>query len=506
LFDEPLPGPADPQRPARFAAVGVPTRDRPECLRRCLLGHLESARRHGRDNDFVVVDDAGTDSARAATRELLRELAGHWGANVFYAGPRERAGFAEALARRAGLPEGPVRFALLNDGGWPVATGASRNALLLHAAGDLLLQVDDDTLCLIAPAPLTLPSPPAGGEGRVRGARAGLAFSPRPDPTEFWFPDGDGPVLPPDTPAGADLLAVHEELLGKTVPGPQGGPVLATAAGVAGDSGMGTAAYFLLLDGASRARLLRSPEGYRAALTGRRLLRAATQATVCRPGVCMALNLGLDNRRLLPPFLPAMRNQDGVFAALLRACFPDALFGFLPWTVLHEPPSPRPSLADGLRESVMGVRTGQALQVLIGALAPGLAGPGAAERLRTLGARLEELGSTAAAAFAECLNAVLRAQMSGLAVRLEGLLHQHGGQPAYWADDMCCLLSALREALPQSGWAAPTDLRAAFDTARAGELFRQLVRQFGQLLRVWPDLCQAALDLRARGTRLAVPA
>jgi hypothetical protein len=305
---------------------------------------------------------------------------------------------------------------------------------------------------------------------------------------------------------GADLLAVHEGLLGTTVPGPNGGPVLATAAGVAGDSGMGTAVYFLLLDGASRDRLVRSPEVYRAALTGRRLLRAVSQATVCRPGYCMALNLGLDNRRLLPPFLPVMRNQDGVFAALLRACFPDSLFGFLLWTVVHEPPTPRPSLADGMRESVTGLRTGQALQVLIGALAPGLAGPDAGQRLRALGARLEDLGSAAPADFEAGMNALLRAQMSGLAARLEGLLGEYGGQPPFWAEDVGRLLAALREALPQPDWAAPTDLRAAFSAGRARELFRCLVRQFGELLRVWPDLVEAARDLRAYGNRPAVPA
>lgn len=480
-----------PAGSARFAAIGVPTRDRPDSLRRCLVNHLESGRRHGRDTDFVIVDDSGGAAARAANRELLRELGRQSGAAFFYAGPRERADFATALVRQAGLPEGPVRFALLNEGGWPVATGASRNTLLMHAAGDLLLQVDDDTVCHLAPAP---------------GARPGLAFSPRPDPTEFWFPDGDGPVLPPEPLPGVDLLAAHEELLGARVPGPQGGPVLATAAGVAGDSGMGTAVYFLLLDGASRARLVRSAEAYRAGLSGRRILRAVTQATVCRPGFCMALNLGLDNRTLLPPFLPVLRNQDGVFAALLRACFPDALFGFLPWTILHEPPVPRPSLADSMPESVTGVRTGQALQVLIAALAPALTGADNTQRLRQLGALLEGVGSAAASDFERQMNALLRAQMAGLGSRLEWLLREFGSEPAYWAVDVRGLLAALREALPQSDWSAPTDLRSAFAAGQAPEVFRRLVRQFGELLRVWPDLVEAARDLRARGRRPAVPA
>ena len=251
---------------------------------------------------------------------------------------------------RLGLPELIARFGLLNPEGFPITTGGSRNALLLHTAGELLLQVDDDTICRMTRPP---------------EFRPGLAFSSRHDPTEFWFPGSEG-----SAPADADLLALHETLLGRcaadwaaapdtdlTQARPEclrkldRGRVLVTAAGVAGHSGMGSSLYFLSLDGSSCARLLSSVDAYRRALTHHQVVRTATRTTVCDGAYCMALNLGLDNRRMLPPFLPVQCNQDGVFAAVLRACRDDGLFGFLPGAVLHSPPDSRPLPDDDLWRS-----------------------------------------------------------------------------------------------------------------------------------------------------------
>jgi hypothetical protein len=135
-----------------------------------------------------------------ANRQVLRSLRERSGAEVFYAGPGEKADFAAALARETGAPDEVVRFALANDEGCPIATGASRNTLLLFAAGAALLTVDDDTLGRLVPVP---------------GARDGLALSSRPDPTEFWFP-AEGAPDPGHVPGVADdFLSWHERLLGK---------------------------------------------------------------------------------------------------------------------------------------------------------------------------------------------------------------------------------------------------------------------------------------------------
>ncbi len=491
--------------PPRIAVVGVPTRERPASLRRCLLSFIEHGRRHGRAPDFVVVDDSDEPAAREANQQVLRSLRADTGAAVLYAGPDERARFADVIVRHAGLPPEAVRFALLNDERYPVATGAGRNALLLHAAGDVLLQADDDTVCRPAATP---------------NARDGLAFSSRYDPTEFWLPEEGEPL-----PAGdVDFLGAHERLLGQSpgacaagaasgltldradagffrkleVPGAR---VLVTAAGVAGDSGMGSPAYLLSLDGDSRARLLRSEAVYRRALDSRQLVRAVTRETVCDGAVCMALNLGLDNRDLLPPFLPVQRNQDGVFGAVLRACFA-GFFGFLPRLVRHDPPAPRRPGAEETWRAAARVHSGQIMQALVQALAPGRAD--GAKGLQALGQSLAEWGAAPRADFEEFVRLQLWGQRGRQALLLDAQLRQTGGRPEYWAEDARRLLAMLRAALPAEDYVVPYDLADAFGADAARPRMQRLAHQFGELLSLWPEVVGAARELRKRGRRPAV--
>jgi hypothetical protein len=485
------------------ATLGIPTKDRPESLHRCLAGHLDDGRRRGRRHDYVIVDDSAASAVRARHREMLRALGDRYGAAIGYAGPEERAGFAAALVRRAGLPPEAVQFALLNPEGCPVATGASRNALLLHTAGDLLVQVDDDTLCELAAPP---------------GARPGLALSSRHDPTQFWF-FGPGEALPCGGPDQVDLLAVHEQLLGKrpaecaaSVDVGQataalqsklasgGGRVVVTAAGVVGDSGMGSSTYLLTLDGDSRSRLLRSEGDYRHALAGHRVLRAVPRTTLCERAFCVAMNLGLDNRDLLPPFLPVQRNQDGVFAALVGACLGGGWFGFLPWALRHEPPAAARAAGRGVMPRV---GTGHLLQVLVRAVAPGPAGPDAAKNLHAVGRALAEWGGLSPAAFQSLVRSHLGEQLQRQAALLADRLRQFGGLPEFWAQDARQVLAHMHDALAGESYATPWDLAEAFGPARAGAMAQRLVLRTGQMLQNWPALVEAARDLRRTGIRLA---
>ncbi len=461
-----------------IALIGVPTRNRPSQLRTCLLSHAENARRHGRSPQFVVVDDSEDETTRAANREVLHEVNALHGVPLSWAGPQERGRFCESLARQAGVATEVVAFALLNPERCPIATGASRNALLLHAVGDLLLQVDDDTCCRLVSGP-------------QRGG--GLCFSSRFDPTEFWFLPEESPGAEP---AGeeVDLLGLHEELLGRE-------NVTVTAAGVIGDSGMGSSLYLLGLDGPARQRLLRSERDYRFALRGHQVLRAVTRATVCARAVCMAMNLGLDNRRLLPPFLPVQRSQDGVFAALVRACLPGALFGFLPWAVWHRSPLRRDFTTIDLVGSAARVSCGQVVQALVAA-AP-QPGRTPADSLRAVGRTLAGWGALPLAEFEELVKLHAGGQRARLAARLEGQLQRHDGQPGYWADDVRRVLGAMQEGLLDERFTVPVDLEQALGYDSARQAMPRLLRRLGALLLAWPDLVEAARALRRRGERLA---
>jgi hypothetical protein len=478
-------------------------------LEACLLSHLESGRRHGRECVYVVIDDSDAPATREANLQVLRALRGRYGSDIAYADSEAKARFSEVLAREAGLPEETVRFALVNDEGCSIATGGSRNALLLHAAGETLLQVDDDTLCRVVPTP---------------GARPGLAFSSRPDPTDFWFfPEAD-PEPAADHFVEENLVALHEQLLGKRLgdcfptkgdtppdqansgllrrPEVDGGRVLATAAGVVGDSGMGSSLHLLTLEGESRARLLASERDYRHAVARRRVLRAVTQATISDGAFCMGLNLGLDNRELLPPFLPVQRNQDGVFAVVLRCCFRDGFFGFLPRAILHRPPSPRGGKTGVSWAEAVRPQTGHLFQVLVGAAASRSAVVDAGKKLVDLGRALADVAAVPAHC-EEVTRSLLSRALGGWADRLDARVRATGGLPAYWAEDARQAVTAARTALQGPDLGVPWDLRAAFGVGRARELAPRLVGRFGRLLQAWPAMVEAARTLRARGVRLA---
>ncbi|HVS39390.1 MAG TPA: hypothetical protein VMS17_27785 [Gemmataceae bacterium] len=192
---------------------------------------------------------------------------------------------------------------------------------------------------------------------------------------------------------GADVSKARPGLLAKLE---RGGRVLVAAAGIAGHSGMSSSLYFLSLEAASRTRLLRSEETYRRALPHHQVLRTATRPTLCDGAFCMALNVGLDNRRPLPPFLPVQRNQDGVFGALVRVCRGDGFFGFLPGAVPHIPPAPRPLSPDDLWRDAAALRAGQIVLGLIRSIA-------APTGQTAVGRALAEWGALPAADFDELL-------------------------------------------------------------------------------------------------------
>src|SRR6185503_7894215 len=81
-----------------------------------------------------------------------------------------------------------------------------------------------------------------------------------------------------------DVLRCHEALLGSEVAGvgdgAASGRVAITLHGLVGDSGMSSPRYYLSLAGASRERLVASPNAYRSAFQSREVLRTVRRPTL----------------------------------------------------------------------------------------------------------------------------------------------------------------------------------------------------------------------------------
>jgi hypothetical protein len=500
--------------PGAIPSIAIPTCSRPDALERALTSYVENCKHYGRVASFVVMDDSRSPGDAGRNRQLLTTLKRRYGMELLYAGREERVRFVETLVRSSGLPSEVVHFALLGmeDGG--ISTGACRNALLVQTAGDLCLQVDDDSVCRLAAPPETRP---------------GLALTSSQDPTEFWFfPDSDA-ALRSVTFVEKDFLGLHEQLLGKDLAGclasiddagafdvdhlevqhdpvlrSRRGRVLMTSAGMVGDSGMGSAVY-LFMQPNSHMRVTRSEAGYLAAVTSRQILRAVTRTTISPEAMTMSFNLGLDNRALLPPFLPVQRNSDGVFNVLLRRCFHHAFAGLVPWSLLHAPPESRSQPLDQLWKELAGVAFGDIVIQLIYSFPESLDGLDEKTCLRRVGRHLADLGSSPLADFEEYLR-IRFWQGAGLRLlQIQRSLEDPGMKAHFLTKYRQKYWEIVREALPKKEYIVPQDLLSRYAAEEARRLSQRLVCRFGELLQVWPDIVEAAKNLRARGISVAKP-
>lgn len=518
--------PQGDEPPCRISSVAVPTRNRLESLRRALTSYIENCRQYGRINDFVVVDSSEASCVRSATRGMLRSLKAKYGPAIFYAGREEVSRFAQQLIRSGGFPAATVNFCLLGTEGLPMRSelvgglsdfGANRNAILLHSVGDLVLSVDDDTLCRVV---------------RVPKSGDGLTFSSKPDPSEFWFFPSREVALRSVSFADQDALALHERLLGKRLGtcisalragsgpdlgqaspsfvrrlGSEVGGVAVTCAGIVGDSGISSPLGYLLLDGSSWQRLTRSEEEYGTALTERQVLRGVTETTISDSALCMGGCLGLDNRALLPPFMPVQRSEDAIFGRTLRMCFREGYLGFVPWCALHDPPVRRVFSYDDMWRHAGRARTADMLLLLVSSFSQPLGHSSDVERLRALGTHLSDLGSADPGEFGELVRAGLWRQVSRRLSALQSRLSAPAEErkARFWADDVRKYMEAARAGSVANQFAVPCDIPSGADAPGARAVFQELVLAFGQLVREWPDLVQVAKELRARGERLALP-
>ena len=477
------------ERADAVTAVGIVTRGRAESLCACVESYLRNCQHHGRTPEFIVTDDSPDGDPSDRTRSALQRL--RHDASISYAGRAERIRFAEVLARESAVPIDVIRFGLIGDDRCALTTGANRNCLLLDTLDTLVLSVDDDTRCRLAAAP-EAEAPPASFAGY--------------DPTEFWFFADRRSALDSVAFVDADILACHEAMLGSPVPDESGAGVAITLHGVVGDSGMGSPRYYLGLQGASRERLVASPDAYRSAFRSREIVRAVRRPTYAESPFCMTTCYGFDNRFILPPFFPVQRNSDGIFGLVLHRCVGECRIGFLPSVVVHEPEPARVFEPDEMLSETASIRTAD---VVIACLLAHEGGSGqltAAARLVWLGRFFQELGALTLADFEARVRSFQQFRTMAFVTTLETQLRTHDSTPRFWAEDVRRIIERLRKATGADEFIVPRDLQGGRGAGDARRLIQELTGRFGELLEAWPTIVDAARRLRAQDRRLTTPA
>lgn len=497
---------ADADTAPTLDRVAVITSDRPTSLATCLRSYRE---RYGADIELIVFDDSADAAARAENRRVAAKAAA--GGRILYAGEDEKRQLVTELAARSGVEPDVVRAAVTDFDGCTYHCGANRNAVLLDVAGGAVLLVDDDTTARAS-------HPANAGDG--------LRLSSRYDPWSVHLFARVEDALDAADWRDTDLLAWHRRFLGRSPAACAFGPVasgeplpldangvaldlneadtalitafsrgrgrvVATSAGVAGDSGMGLPFYFLWLQGAARERLLEDYESLRAT---RAVHRGADIATISNTQLFMAPHVAFDVRATIPPFPPVLRNSDGVFAELLKTCVPESYIAFLPWLVEHAPPEPRAADFDQLLRSFAGARASDIIRDLARVYEPAPRVVDPTMRLRAFGRYLIALGAMPPADF----DALVRYQiMAVVGRRIEGMrraIDQNSGEPERWAEDCAAMMTEGLRALTEDSLVV-ADIPGDTPDERHRR-FQRLLYRFGRVIDAWPTLLEAAIDLR----------
>ncbi|MGH7730613.1 MAG: hypothetical protein ACRENJ_05105, partial [Candidatus Eiseniibacteriota bacterium] len=287
--------------------------------------------------------------------------------------------------------------------------------------------------------------------------------------------------------ADHDVLALHESLLGHDV------PALLAAFAERGAPEVDLASPALL------RRLIRGHGRVTITLNGGVLC-----ATIAEGGDCSSPSLGLDTRQLLPPFFPVERGAGLVFGTVLARCWPDALLGWLPFSLVPAPAEPPRFDRDGLLADAAGVPLAQVMDLVL-RLGDLPLYADAASRLRALGGTLQTLAALPPRDFDDVLRVEVSRHAAHRLAALEALLDTERARHGSWAEDLRAGLVALRASLVDGAIAVPTDLRAGRTAGEASDLVRRLVREFGRLLEAWPTIVEGASRLRAREERLSRP-
>lgn len=474
--------PPHPQAsPVRLERVVVMAAQRPLLVQRLVDQLLLMADTFDRRFELVLADDSRLPEDQQRHQALLRA---HPRVQMRYLGRPQR----QAFTARLDLDPQVLQFALEGALGLPYTLGTSHNATLLESVDQPFLSLDDDVTGRVASV------------SEAEQVRASSA----PDPTLLsLFPTREAAVGAV-TLQTVDLLGLHEGYLGRSVHSlslepPPGGllprllrfpsQVAVSSLGLVGDSGMGTSAYFLGLEGSARESLI---SNYSALKSTRAVLRAVRQPTLSDAPWLMTPCVGFDFRTLLPPFVPVQRNSDGVFALTLRTVRLDGLLAHLPQVIEHQPEPRQQTLHLGAWK---GLYSYDLLMLAIRSVAFGAGTVTPEQRILALGRGLEDLAALPAAE----LDAVLRARRTQEVVGQLGfwerLLRQYDGPPE-WTQDVQTLRQSLLESLEQQSSLVPRDLPGQ-------PALVALLGGYGRLLTQWTALLDATRSLRRQGLRLS---
>lgn len=482
--------------PRKIECVAIATRNRPEMLRRLLDELDENLAEFGRKPQITVLDDSDEESSQRVNAEVIGRFKSRSGAKLLYIDQTKRKRLVEQLTQSAGLLDRTAAFALHRHPSFPFSTGAAQNALLLASAGRCMLFLDDDIRCRTTPIP--------GCSNQIAVGDAHI---------ESWFFESEREIEQCPF-IQEDLLGLHERLLNfesadwasnlATTPGANTNElfrrlksgeasVVISQMGILGDTGVDSPLPSYISGPETWARLVRSVNLYNSAIKNRLILRGAKCFFVTHAVHSQTHCLAVDNQKVVPPFLPIMRGQDGLFGLLVSKCIPNSLFGVVPRAILHSPQRAREFAPKAAIASSSRVQLSEAIMALVSTYSfiPGVT---ASQRMGSLGRMLRELRDARDEELYERINSAIEPLFIRVLHVVQSRLDRADDR-AFWKNDLLDIRDAALRRLDSRDDLIPVDLEAIQGTVRDGIGLREIVSAFAELLECWQALVEASMKL-----------
>jgi hypothetical protein len=316
-------------------------------------------------------------------------------------------------------------------------------------------------------------------------------------------------------PVEGDALAVHGDvlglslgdLIGRSGGGVDYGPACAhmvsalngaterhvrvTFAGVAGDAARYCSHGLLFRSGVVRQQLWESESRLALALSSREVTVVAPRLVVTHDPACLGYCMAIDNSSLVPPFMPAGRNEDGVWGATLAFMDPRALYAHLPWGVWHD--SHRPPRYERAMPSARESRVSDFLIFVITRVAPATFATSSAQRLRHLGRLFRDVTTLPLADFRALVAEAKLGAASQALTHIEATAADPAC-PTHWRKAIDAYRNAFRESVVRPDFFLPIEF--ASDSLDEGfARMQRFIGQFGELLTWWPEIWEAARSM-----------
>ena len=487
--------------------VCVITCDRPPALER-LLDSMLRVGNISRNDALILVDDSRNPDNRTQNRELVAKFNLTSPRDMLYVGADAQRQIISELTATLPQHEDAIRFLADRDRWEDRKTyGLARTFCLLLTVGYRCVVLDDDILCATV-------EPPLRNEGISFGGGDSRELACFSSEEELMQSAAYGEVDPINGLAqclgmglgqaletlGSGTLEVNTlhdtraALLGTL---DRNSEVLVTQCGSWGDPGTAGSHWLFHLGRDSVERALSVSGGLSGALQNRHYWLGRSRPNIDKMAI-MSQATGLDNSRLLPPYFPAFRCEDFLFASMVVCLHPESAVLDYAWSVPHLPLEKRGARA--AREPI-AARAGLALCArYLSKWVSYEPGPCAETRLRSLAAHLCEVAEQEPESLLATFRKELTEQHSEQLRLLRGQLQdaQSLGSSS-WEGYLQRGIEEIDRELqtPASPGNIPGVDPENGDDALL-QIFQTTIADFGRAIAAWPAIRGSAQDVTTR--------